>query len=272
MFIYSNWEKICEKLSKDFNIICANEISNQEDQENWLVVKHDIETDVGKAFELAKIENKYNIRATYYVQADLVENNYKTLQQIAAFGHEVTYHYDVLDACDGDYEKAIESFTENIEMYHSFGFDITTVCPHGNPIKIRNGWSSNKDFFKDKNVNTLFPNILDIVVHLPDKLKREYVYISDAGYSFKKIVNVHKNDKKNYGDIDLGSDTEFLNTLNTEENIILSTHPHRWEKNKVKFIFKIYFFKIIRFVARQISKIPFFKKIMSKYYYLAKKV
>lgn len=272
MFVFSNWDKICNELSMNFRCIRADQILDQDDDANWLVVKHDVETNVPKALKLAKIEKMYGICATYYVQADLLKDNYQYLQGIASLGHEVTYHYDVLDAHNGNYKNAIDSFKIAIEEFGKLGFEVKTVCPHGNPIKVRDGWSSNKDFFRNQEVNALFPDVLDIVVHLPKKLKIGYAYISDAGYSWKKIVNVQDNDKKNGGDIDLGGSLNFLNSLKNEQAIILSTHPHRWESSKIKFIVKLTSFKVVRYIARKISSVQFFKKIMSKYYYLAKKI
>jgi len=269
MFVYSVWDKICQELST-LNSIRADEILNQEDLE-WIVIKHDIETDVPKALELAKIEARYNLKATYYVQADLVENNYKILQEIQKLGHEITYHYDVLDANGGDFALAIEEFERNIELFGSFGFEIRTICPHGNPLINRDGWSSNKDFFRDKDIANRFSNILDIVIELPKRVD-SYLYISDTGYGWKEIVNISDNDIKNGGDIDLGDYKSFLNRVKQDKRVIISTHPHRWEKSYYKALFNLYRFKTLRFVARKLSSIPFFKKIMSKFYFLAKKV
>jgi len=270
MFTYENWEKVCKSLALEFHCIRADEILLQDKNEKWLVVKHDVETDVSKAVKLAEIEHQYDIKATYYVQADLLIDNMGLLQKIASFGHEVSYHYDVLDACNGNYVKAIESFTEHKNNFEHYGFEINTVCPHGNPIKLRNGWSSNKDFFRDKQVNALFPNVLDIVVHLPHRVENPYTYISDAGYTLQKIGNIKDNDKNNQGDVKI--EQGIIDYLKTQNNVILSTHPHRYESSKVKFIVKVYGFKIIRSIAKKLAKVAFLKKIMSKYYYLAKKV
>ncbi len=269
IFSYSNWEHICKGLALEFNTIRADEILSSP-KDKWIVVKHDVETDVSKAVKLAEIEHKYGIRATYYVQANLVEKNSELLKFIAGLGHEVSYHYDVLDACDGDYKKAIESFTTYKNYFEHHGFLVKTVCPHGNPIKIRQGWSSNKDFFRDERVNKLFPHILDIVVHLPDTIGDSYTYVSDAGYTFQEIGNIHNNDNVNMGDMKI--ETNLIDYLKTKERIILSTHPHRWESGKLKFMLKVYGFRIIRSIARYLARVSFLKKIMSKYYYLAKKV
>jgi hypothetical protein len=272
MLIYNVWESICKDISLNYNHIKANQILTCNSFTKWVVIKHDVETNVLKALKLAKIEKKYNIKATYYVQANLVKDNYQLLQEIQDMGHEVAYHYDVLDANSGNMKLSIKEFKSNIDLFHKYGFNIQTVCPHGNPVMIRDGWNSNKDFFRNLRVQELFPNILDIVVQLSSKLDCSYAYISDAGYGWKEIVNISDNDIKNNGDREIESFEKLLNTLEARDNIILSTHPHRWEKNSFKFIKKIYLFKFLRFVAKKCARIPILKNILSRYYYLAKKI
>ena len=271
MFVYTIWDEICENISKTSNTIVIKEILNQP-LNKWVAIKHDVETNVKKALTLAKIEAKYNIKATYYVQAELLDTNYKLLQEIASLGHEVTYHYDVLDANNGNFNKSIEEFTNNIEKFKKYGLEVKTVCPHGNPVMIRNGWNSNKDFFRDKKVVMLFPNILDMVTQLADKLDYRFTYISDAGYGWKQIANIEDNDIQNRGDASIKDYKELLKIINTHERVILSAHPHRWEKNIFKYMLNVYLFKILRCLAGTISEVPILKKIISKYYYLAKKI
>jgi hypothetical protein len=271
MFIFEQWDKLCSDISSK-NIIRVDEILLQENNTKWISIKHDVETNVLKALHLARIEHKYNIKATYYVQADLVRSNFKLLQEIKSLGHEVTYHYDVLDANNGDLDKSIIDFKNNLNMFLKYGFEVRTVCPHGNPIMIRDGWSSNKDFFRSLKVQAMFPNILDMVVQLPEKVNSGYTYISDAGYSFKEIVNIENNDLINNGDIEINNHLELINIINTRDNVILSAHPHRWEPSKFKFMINVYVFKILRSIARVISNVPILKIIISRYYYLAKKI
>lgn len=137
---------------------------------------------------------------------------------------------------------------------------------------LRNGWSSNKDFFREQKVQNLFPHIMDMVVQLPHKVNYKYTYISDAGYGWKKIVNIENNDINNYGDVDIKNYKELKNIIFTSKNLILSTHPHRWESNWIRYINNFYIFKILRFLVRFLSNVPILKNIISKYYYLAKKI
>jgi len=269
MFIYSIWDSICKDVAK-MNVIKIEEILESANLSQWIAIKHDVETNVSKALDLAKIESKYGIKATYYVQADLLDSNYKLLQGIQKLGHTVTYHYDVLDANSGDINEAIKDFDTNILKFEKYGFDVKTVCPHGNPVMIRNGWNSNKDFFRDEKIQKLYPDILDIVIQLPQKV--DHIYISDAGYGFKEIVNIKDNDIKNNGDIEIQDVKELLIALNKNKYIILSTHPHRWEKSIFNFIVRVYLFKILRVTAKILARVPLLKNIISKYYYLAKKI
>ena len=80
------------------------------------------------------------------------------------------------------------------------------------------------------------------------------------------IVN---SDDKNLSYEDLNA---VIKVLESDKSYIISTHPHRWCNSAFVYTLKATAFKIIKFVAKILMKIPFCKKIMSKYYYLAKKI
>lgn len=271
-FVYREWEYFCSQVSSAHNCIRVDEIPKISSSSSWISIKHDVETDVKKAYDLAKIESRYGIKATYFIQSYLLEKNAETLQKIADLGHEVTYHYDVLDANGGNIELALNEFIETIKKFEEIGFKVNSVCPHGNPLMIRDGWSSNKDFFRNDKVVRHFPEIFDVVVQASQVIKNDFLYISDAGYSWKLIGNVDSNDLSNDGDFVIESSEEIIEYINNNHNLIISTHPHRWQKNNVSALFQLIKFKLIRFAAKKLSKIEFLKKIMSKFYFLAKKI
>ena len=271
-FVYTEWAKFCLNVLSNYNCIRINEIPQQSPNQSWVAIKHDVEANVEKAFELAKIENAHNIRATYYIQAYLLEDNVALLNKISDLGHEVSYHYDVLDANNGNIQLALKEFTSNVSRFEELGFQINSVCPHGNPLLIRDGWSSNKDFFRNRNVVKLFPNIFDVVIQANDIIKNKFLYISDAGYSWKIIGNIDSNDISDAEDIEIASSGELAELMKSFNNVILSSHPHRWCKSNASAIFQLSKFKLLRYIAKRLSKVPFLKKIMSKFYYLEKKV
>ena len=112
------------------------------------------------------------------------------------------------------------------------------------------------------------------MVDFKRKYETDYLYFSDAGRHFQLIYDPLNNDVVNSDDQNiLYQDTdEMFSALSTEGGNIISTHPHRWTKSVLLYIIKAFFFKVIKTIAKILIKIPFMKKFMSKYYYLAKKI
>lgn len=278
IFTYKKWEAFCKSLS-DSRIISqtAQSILCGTATEPYLVLKHDVETDVMKAYVLAAIESKFGHRGSYYVQAYLLgdEQNVQILQSIQNMGHEVSYHYDVMDACKGDIDAAITEFEKHKNIFESAGFQITTVCQHGNPVVDRVGYTSNRDFFRNARVKALYPEIADIMVNFKSLAHTDYLYYSDAGRRFQMIYDPLFNDLVNSDDKNVYyEDLVALQEAGTigKENVIISTHPHRWTKSAVEYKCKETIFKGIKCTAKVLMKIPLMKRIMGKYYYLAKKI
>ena len=89
MFVYKEWEFFCSSI---FNlnlkgITALEALTLSKTSEKYLIIKHDVETNVEKALMLAQIENKFSIRATYYVQSYLLNDNknIKFLKEIKNF-------------------------------------------------------------------------------------------------------------------------------------------------------------------------------------------
>lgn len=277
MFLYKQWDKFCQNL-KNRGIIStpASTLLKLKADEPFVVLKHDVETNPKKALRLAQIESKYSHKGSYYVQAYLLKNSKSVsiLKKIQDLGHEVSYHHDVMDSNKGNLIKAKEEFCKNVETFKRHGFNVETVCQHGNPVIERKGYSSNRDFFRDHSIEQLFDNISDIMVNFKTKMNADYIYISDAGYGWKIIYDPENNDivDSSEKDINLCDLDEVLKLIGNQNPVIVSTHPHRWNNNIAIAKFKNITFKFIKFSAKCISKIPFINKLMGKFYFLAKKI
>ena len=275
IFVYRKWEEICRKLKeKGLQSIPACEVKS--DSGNYVVLKHDVETDVQRAHKIAQIEKEYGHGGSYYVQAYLLSNNknVELLSEMQQMGHEVSYHYDVLDYCKGNMEEADVEFEKNLNLFRSKGLRVVTVCQHGNPIIERNGYSSNRDFFRNSSIRAKYTDIADIMVNFKEKFSTDYLYFSDAGRMFKLIYDPINNDVINSDDknIPFNSVDELLNGLDNEIGNIISIHPHRWMQSATFYLCKKCIFKVLKTVAKIMAKIPVFNRLMSKYYYLAKKI
>lgn len=265
------WDRFCSSIDAA-RCVTISELPCLTGTNSWVAIKHDVETNVDRALQIATIEAKYSIRATYFVQSYLLSKNESLLHSIAKLGHEVTYHYDVLDANSGDFEKATNEFAKNVKEFENAGFTVKSVCPHGNPLMDRDGWRSNKDFFRDSKVASLFSDVFDLVVQGKKRIHLDYKYISDAGFGFKVITDIVSNDKIPSKDIAIPSIDELTNIVNCTDAVIISTHPHRWVSSSIIAYLGKTRFTIIRTVALLASRSKVLKKLMSKFYFLAKKI
>lgn len=278
VFTYRKWEEFCSQLAcMNVHSIRAIDVLHEKFTAPYLVLKHDVETNVSKALKTARIEHKHGHKGSYYVQAYLMKNsrNIKMLKVIRALGHEVSYHYDVMDSTKGNIDKALAEFEKNKSIFEKYGFPIITVCQHGNPIAERVGYTSNRDFMRNKRVRELYPSICDIMVNFKEAAKTDYKYYSDAGRRFQLIFDPLNNDivDSEVQNIPYDNLDELLKKANLiSENTVISIHPHRWTRFAIVYRFKACVFKIAKGIAKILIKIPGLKKVMSRYYYLAKKI
>ena len=269
--LHREWEYFCSSVD-GARCVTVSELPELDGTDSWIAIKHDVETNVERALKIAEIEAKYSIRATYFVQSYLLPANKNLLHAIAELGHEVTYHYDVLDANSGDFIKATLEFEEAVKNFEGAGFPVKSVCPHGNPLMNRDGWDSNKDFFRNSQVASQFIGIFDLVVQGKDKILTDYMYISDAGFSFNIISDIVNNDKILPNNTLILSINELIHIVNSKHAVIISTHPHRWTSSYLIASLRRLRFTVIRRLALLASKSTYLKKIMSRFYFLAKKL
>lgn len=271
-FIYSEWEDFCKTLSDNGlrSVTSASVLQESIDRgsckRRFITLKHDVESCPSKALDFARIEYKYGHRASYYVQAYLMtEENYSIFSQIQQLGHEVSYHHDVIDGAKGDMQIAMAIYKENLDKFEHFGFEVKTVCQHGNPVSDY----ANRDFFKSCIVQNIYPSQADIMVDFMYKINQRYTYISDFGMNFKIVQdpleeeNLPEEEKYTVLGNLTGVVTEILK--HSQESFIVSAHTHRYNKSPFKAICRKYIFKVIRSMAKVLFLIPGLKKFIFRF-------
>lgn len=240
----------------------------------FLIVKHDVEDKPAKALRVSRIEHQLGIAATYYVHSFFLDDPkaVAVFRQMADLGHEIGYHYDVLDSNNGNREAAVTEFRGVIRKFADCGFKIRTVCPHGNPIKERVGYSSNKDFFLDRSIRDLFPEIVDIYVVFPEMVEKDYVYVSDAGYAYSYRYAKSTSTDATEQSIPLDCKEKVVKLVRDGNSMILSTHTHRYFRYAFISWIRIGLFKIARPTARVLFRSAFGKYLLDKLYFMAKKI
>ncbi|WP_371396492.1 hypothetical protein [Fretibacter rubidus] len=272
MISFNQYHNILSKLSQNgIHSQPVKSLVNKQGDLHVLVIKHDVEANLKAALRAAQIETELGHCATYYLQGDLLqeEGSAEIVNKIAQLGHEVSYHYDVLDSCDGDFPLASEEFEHYKSLIESAsGQAIETVCPHGNPTKVRNGWKSNKDFFRSPSVRQKYSELSDIVVDF-NTLMPNGTYISDAGFRLRKIGNISGNDQSNANAIDDGVDVAW-DTLETmslmDKSILLSLHTHRMRDSEFILFLTKKRIALLRSGYKLGSKVPGVKWLANKFY------
>jgi hypothetical protein len=78
--------------------------------EKFIIIRHDVDLDPYYQLKFARLEHEFNIRTSYYFRK--IEKIFKkeVIDQVAAWGHEVGYHYEVFTKAKGDAALAMEIF------------------------------------------------------------------------------------------------------------------------------------------------------------------
>jgi hypothetical protein len=123
-----------------------------------IILRHDVEANYGNALAFAQIQHELKVMGTYYFRFLPNHFSIEIIQLIAAFGHEIGYHYDDLSHCKGDYDKALHRFEKNLETLRKIA-DVKTICMEGAPLSKYD----NRDLW-----NTHSPHASPLTLHYRD--------------------------------------------------------------------------------------------------------
>lgn len=109
----------------------------------FFILRHDVDRRSYHALKMAALENELDLRATYYfrIRGGILEED--VIRKVARLGHEIGYHYEVMDKARGQARLAGRLFAAELEMLRSIA-EVRTAAMHGNPLT---PWD-NRDFWK----------------------------------------------------------------------------------------------------------------------------
>lgn len=97
-----------------------------------VVLRHDVDLKAENSLATARIEHSIGVQASYYFRVVKQSNKPEIIKAIAALGHEIGYHYEDMTICEGDAEKAMNHFSEQLAYFRQF-YPVKTICMHGAP-------------------------------------------------------------------------------------------------------------------------------------------
>jgi hypothetical protein len=84
------------------------------------------------SLQFARIQVENGIKGSYYFRNVPGSFDKKVIEEIAGLGHEIGYHYETMDTCHGNIDKAYNEFCRNLEYFRKL-VPVVTVCMHGSP-------------------------------------------------------------------------------------------------------------------------------------------
>ena len=199
--------------------------------ERYVIMRHDVEALPENSYAFAQIEYELGIQASYYFRVIKASNQPEYIRAIAAFGHEIGYHYEDMAICHGNVEKAYSHFQEQLQYLRQF-YPVRTICMHGAPTSKWDG----RELWKHYNYQSLG------VIGEPyfDVDFSDVFYLTDTGRCWDGF-NVSVRDKiPTYQDqwIEQGliyhTTDDLIHALNQGQlpkHIMITTHPQRWTDN-----------------------------------------
>jgi hypothetical protein len=115
-----------------------------------IILRHDVDRLPEKALEMAIIEHETGVKASYYFRCLNHEYRINIIKAIANLSHEIGYHYETMDTCKGNMEKAWDEFKNNLANLRKSVL-VKTICLHGSP---RSKWN-NAGIWEDHDYKTL---------------------------------------------------------------------------------------------------------------------
>ncbi|KJZ82822.1 Flagellar hook-associated protein FlgK [Clostridium sp. IBUN13A] len=123
IFTYNSYKKILIKMKEIGDIITFDMYNNK--CQNGFILRHDVDFDLEKAYDMFKLENELNVKSTYFVlvTSDLYnvnsKRNRKILIEMCQNGFEVGLHFDPVVYGDITLEELETNAKKEIDIIES---------------------------------------------------------------------------------------------------------------------------------------------------------
>jgi hypothetical protein len=196
----------------------------KQDTPAFIILRHDVDRRPENALRMALIESSFGIHSTYYFRITKNVFNKAIIREIAGLGHEIGYHYEVMDKAHGDIRLAERIFDLELTKLRMLA-DVWTVCMHGNPLS---PWD-NRDFWIHFSLSQF--NLLGEAYNSMDDPNLFYATDTGRGWNRAKY-----NLKDTFSDSSisllppLSTTWQLIDLIRTKRypKIYLQTHPNRW--------------------------------------------
>ena len=221
-----------------------------------IILRHDVDLLPQNSLRFAKIQSELSIKGTYYFRAVPESWDEDIIKEIADLGHEVGYHYENMDICNGNQAKAFDDFKFNLNKLREL-VDVKTICMHGSPLsKYDNKEIWNKYDYRSLQITgePYYDVNFDEVFYLTDTGRRWDGWktsvrdkVTQQDLWVKQGLTFHFTQDIIYA-ITSGKTQSGFNMPN---KIMFTMHPQRWSKGGVLWLKEL----VLQNLKNQVKKV-----------------
>ena len=215
----------------DFTTEKYQELLKALNNHNNFKLRHDVDLYPERSLEIAKIEAKEGMTATYYFRAMHFDSHSEIIKTIVALGHKAGYHYENLTTCNGNHEEAYKDFCSNLKHLRKL-VPVNTACAHGSP---RSPWNS-QDIWSRYDIHSLGIDYEPMM----DTDFSQTLYLTDTGRRWDGYKVSVRDKVPKYQDkwvaegLVFHTTDDIMRALNNSTHpihtysLLVNTHPQRW--------------------------------------------
>jgi len=255
-FTISTYKYLLESLQKKSYTFQTFENFLNNPKDKTIILRHDVDLLPLNSLNFAKIQACLGIKGTYYFRAIPESWDEGIIKEIQNLGHEVGYHYENMDTCNGIVDKAWDDFRFNLDKLRQL-VEVKTICMHGSPrSKFDNKEIWNKyDYqslqiigepYYDVDFNKVF-YLTDTgrrwdgwKMSVRDKVPQQDLWLKQ-GLMFHSTQDI----------IDAVSIGKTQSGVNMPNKIMFTMHPQRWNEGGVLWLKEL----ILQNLKNQVKKV-----------------
>lgn len=259
-FIIKSYKSLLESLVKSESSLITFKDFISSPVKKSIVLRHDVDLLPENSLRFAKLQNELGINGSYYFRAVPESWNESIIKEVADIGHEVGYHYENMDTCNGDVDKAWDDFRYHLDKLRKL-VNVKTICMHGSP----RSKFDNKQLWEKYDYRSLdligepyYDVDFDKVFYLTDTGRRwdgwktsvrdkvpqqeEWIKQGLVFHSTQDIIDAFKAGRT-------------LSGVEVPNQIMFTMHPQRWHKGGFPWLKEL----VMQNIKNQVKKVLFVK-------------
>jgi len=211
-----------------------------------VILRHDVDKRPRNSEKFAQIQKEYDIKGTYYFRCVPQSYDEKIIKNISNMNHEIGYHYEEMDLCNGDINAAIKLFENNLKKLRNIS-PIETICMHGSPRSKHDNKSIWKQY-KYEDYDIIGEPYFDLDFN-------KIAYLTDTGRTWDGALFSVRDKVETNLKFKIKSTHELIHHLNKKllpNQLMLTFHPQRWSSDILIWTQELVFQNLKNIVKKQI--------------------